>query len=91
MNIACDYEAPMQMLTTEKYIAARNASWSCSTDVWGNNYVRNIKWAYWFYESTFAPIIYISNQFKYDFPAYQSGSRILVTQHISYKSEKGRN
>ena len=21
MNIACDYEAPMQMLTTEKYIA----------------------------------------------------------------------
>ena len=23
MNIACDYEAPMQMLTTEKYIAAR--------------------------------------------------------------------
>ena len=24
MNIACDYEAPMQMLTTEKYIASRN-------------------------------------------------------------------
>ena len=23
MNVACDYEAPMQMLTTEKYIAAR--------------------------------------------------------------------
>ena len=22
MNVACDYEAPMQMLTTEKYIAA---------------------------------------------------------------------
>ena len=21
MNVACDYEAPMQMLTTEKYIA----------------------------------------------------------------------
>ena len=25
MNVACDYEAPMQMLTTEKYIAARTA------------------------------------------------------------------
>ena len=25
MNVACDYEAPMQMLTTEKYIAARVA------------------------------------------------------------------
>ena len=24
MNVACDYEAPMQMLTTEKYIAARS-------------------------------------------------------------------
>ena len=23
MNVACDYEAPMQMLTTEKYIAGR--------------------------------------------------------------------
>ena len=23
MNVACDYEAPMQMLTTEKYIASR--------------------------------------------------------------------
>ena len=23
MNVACDYEAPMQMLTTEKYIAPR--------------------------------------------------------------------
>ena len=23
MNVACDYEAPMQMLTTEKYIARR--------------------------------------------------------------------
>ena len=23
MNVACDYEALMQMLTTEKYIAAR--------------------------------------------------------------------
>ena len=23
MNVACDYEAPMQMLTTEKYIAFR--------------------------------------------------------------------
>ena len=22
MNVACDHEAPMQMLTTEKYIAA---------------------------------------------------------------------
>ena len=22
MNVACDYEAPMQMLTTEKYITA---------------------------------------------------------------------
>ena len=22
MNVACDYEAPMQMLTTEKYIAS---------------------------------------------------------------------
>ena len=22
MNVACDYETPMQMLTTEKYIAA---------------------------------------------------------------------
>ena len=26
MNVACDYEAPMQMLTTEKYIAAGTAS-----------------------------------------------------------------
>ena len=25
MNVACDYEAPMQMLTTEKYIAGRPA------------------------------------------------------------------
>ena len=25
MNVACDYEAPMQMLTTEKYIAAGQA------------------------------------------------------------------
>ena len=25
MNVACDYEAPMQMLTTEKYIAPRAA------------------------------------------------------------------
>ena len=25
MNVACDYEAPMQMLTTEKYIATRQA------------------------------------------------------------------
>ena len=25
MNVACDYEAPMQMLTTEKYIAPRPA------------------------------------------------------------------
>ena len=24
MNVACDYEAPMQMLTTEKYIASRH-------------------------------------------------------------------
>ena len=24
MNVACDYEAPMQMLTTEKYIAGRS-------------------------------------------------------------------
>ena len=23
MNVACDYEAPMQMWTTEKYIASR--------------------------------------------------------------------
>ena len=27
MNVACDYEAPMQMLTTEKYIAPRAAKW----------------------------------------------------------------
>ena len=26
MNVACDYEAPMQMLTTEKYIAAGSAT-----------------------------------------------------------------
>ena len=26
MNVACDYEAPMQMLTTEKYIAAHTAT-----------------------------------------------------------------
>ena len=26
MNVACDYEAPMQMLTTEKYIASRTAT-----------------------------------------------------------------
>ena len=25
MNVACDYEAPMQMLTTEKYIASRRS------------------------------------------------------------------
>ena len=25
MNVACDYEAPMQMLTTEKYIAPGSA------------------------------------------------------------------
>ena len=25
MNVACDYEAPMQMLTTEKYIASGRA------------------------------------------------------------------
>ena len=25
MNVACDYEAPMQMLTTEKYIAGRTS------------------------------------------------------------------
>ena len=25
MNVACDYEAPMQMLTTEKYIASGTA------------------------------------------------------------------
>ena len=24
MNVACDYEAPMQMLTTEKYIAVNS-------------------------------------------------------------------
>ena len=29
MNVACDYEAPMQMLTTEKYIASR----ASATDV----------------------------------------------------------
>ena len=27
MNVADDYEAPMQMLTTEKYIAARHQQW----------------------------------------------------------------
>ena len=26
MNVACDYEAPMQMLTTEKYIAPRTGN-----------------------------------------------------------------
>ena len=30
MNVACDYEAPMQMLTTEKYIAA--GSLPCTKD-----------------------------------------------------------
>ena len=25
MNVACDYEAPMQILTTEKYIATGTA------------------------------------------------------------------
>ena len=29
MNVACDYEAPMQMLTTEKYIAARPDTVQC--------------------------------------------------------------
>ena len=28
MNVACDYEAPMQMLTTEKYIAPRLRHWN---------------------------------------------------------------
>ena len=34
MNVACDYEAPMQMLTTEKYIAACPVAvgWSVITD-----------------------------------------------------------
>ena len=31
MNVACDYEAPMQMLTTEKYIAAR--AWGGATQI----------------------------------------------------------
>ena len=26
MNVACDYEAPMLMLTTEKYIATHSAT-----------------------------------------------------------------
>ena len=30
MNIACDYEAPMQMLTTEKYIAPRPLKLLCA-------------------------------------------------------------
>ena len=31
MNVACDYETPMQMLTTEKYIASRTIwSWIIS-------------------------------------------------------------
>ena len=30
MNVACDYEAPMQMLTTEKYIAT---GWSSSGSI----------------------------------------------------------
>ena len=28
MNVACDYEAPMQMLTTEKYIPSGSSSGS---------------------------------------------------------------
>ena len=27
MNVTCDYEAPMQMLTTEKYIAPGMWGW----------------------------------------------------------------
>ena len=37
MNVACDYEAPMQMLTTEKYIAAARLSVPARRDTqsWG--------------------------------------------------------
>ena len=34
MNVACDYEAPMQMLTTEKYIAARACSTQQISMIW---------------------------------------------------------
>ena len=35
MNVACDYEAPMQMLTTEKYIAHSNIRLKYGmSDVW---------------------------------------------------------
>ena len=30
MNVACDYETPMQMLTTEKYLASRTTTLTCS-------------------------------------------------------------
>ena len=38
MNVAYYYEAPMQMLTTEKYIAARPASWLQDSPIRGGHY-----------------------------------------------------
>ena len=32
MNVACDYEAPMQMLTTEKYIASSHVQ--VASNIW---------------------------------------------------------
>ena len=34
MNVACDYEAPMQMLTTEKYIAPGAGPVTPTTGIW---------------------------------------------------------
>ena len=36
MNVACDYEAPMQMLTTEKYIAPGDVYMIVPNGTWPN-------------------------------------------------------
>ena len=46
MNVACDYEAPMQMLTTEKYIAAGTFNLGDSVFLYtGNHCYMAIHWS----------------------------------------------
>ena len=46
MNVACDYEAPMQMLTTEKYIAAGTLNLGDSVFLYtGNHCFMAIHWS----------------------------------------------
>ena len=75
MNVACDYEAPMQMLTTEKYIAGRLRNYNVALR--GLLVLLSAQRAYYLPSLSRNPFVYLGQEEQVRVPCSR-------TKHASY-------